>query len=147
MVATGLFVVTPPANAQIAYPLGIIYADSAYRNGHFLTWINPNVCLYGAGNYYNWNASDSPGVPGNGAIGQEFFSVAWGQAMSSIYNEAHGCNRVWLMSGPWQGPANSEHLWTGCVRYGQGIGIFGSPWNDNVRGVSFSNDPACGPNP
>ncbi len=121
------------ANAAVAYKLAIIYGDPVYStSAHDLTWINPNNCINGAGGY-NWYAADAPG--------QQYYSTAWGKAMSSIYNEADGCNRVWLKSGPWKGPEN--YIYTTCLGYGRGIPTFGYPYDNNIKQVGFGHDNGC----
>ncbi len=120
------------ANA-VAYRVLFIYEDEAYTGSNrYLTWINPNNCLNGSGGY-NWYAVD--------AVGQQYYPTAWGRAMSSVINQGAGCNRLWLKSGPWNGPEN--YLYSQCVRYAHGIATFGYPYNDNIKQVGASYDPAC----
>lgn len=123
------------ANATIAYGIGTIYVDPVYAHTgsiRDLTWINPNNCANGAGGY-NWYASD--------AAGQQYYPIVWGRAMSSIYNRGSWCNRVWLKSGPWNGPEN--YIYTTCLGYGRGIPTFGYPYDNNIKQVGFGHDNGC----
>lgn len=127
----------PAEAATPAFNMMSIWTNQGLTGSpHNLTWSTTMNCVGGQG--YNWYAAPNPTT-----FQQEYYQQGWGQQMSSIYNRGSGpmCNRVWLKSGPWNGPEN--YLYTQCLPAGDYIAKFGFPYNDNVKQVGLSYDPAC----
>lgn len=134
--ASFLLAGTDATAATPAFHLATIYAGQGFTGqSHYLTWSSTGNCINGSN--YNWYAAASPP-----AIQQALYDNSWGQAARAFYNSSSPyCNRVWIKSGPWNGPEN--YLYSTCLKFGTGISIFGYPYDRNVKQFGLSNDPAC----
>ena len=130
---------TPVAATTFSYPGIDMGMDMNVTNGgNWLVW-DTNRCNYGQRSY-NWWA----GAANNLIDSMPIYPVYYGSNITSLRNLSYNCNRVWLVSGPWDGPAYRGQVYSQCLRPGQAINRFGFPYDNNVQQIGLSWSVECG---